>query len=67
MFTWPVVLPFTHCDSSRNPRLCNASSAKGVFAELMGRIPIHVIVSSAAITGAVAHGLENSIVNTALG
>jgi glucokinase len=37
---------------------------KGRFAELMGRIPIHVVVTPAAITGAAAYGLENSIPNS---
>jgi glucokinase len=49
------------------PTFMQRFKRKGRFAELMGRIPIHVIVSSAAIAGAAAHGLENSVVNTALG
>lgn len=32
---------------------------KGRFAELMGRIPIHVVVSPAGLAGAAAFGLEN--------
>jgi glucokinase len=34
---------------------------KGRFAELIGRIPIHVVVSPAGLTGAAAYGLENSV------
>jgi glucokinase len=33
---------------------------KGRFADLMARIPIHVIVSPAGLAGAAAHGLKNS-------
>ena len=33
---------------------------KGRFADLMGRIPIHVIVSPAGLAGAAAYGLKNS-------
>jgi glucokinase len=33
---------------------------KGRFAELMGRIPIQVVVSPAGLAGAAACGLENS-------
>jgi glucokinase len=31
---------------------------KGRFAELMSRIPVHVIVSKAGLTGAAAYGLQ---------
>ncbi len=34
---------------------------KGRFAELLGRIPIHVIVTPAGLAGAAACGLENSM------
>ena len=34
---------------------------KGRFAELLGRIPIHVIVTPAGLAGAAAYGLENSM------
>jgi glucokinase len=33
---------------------------KGRFAELMARIPIHVVVSPAGLAGAAAYGLKNS-------
>jgi glucokinase len=38
---------------------------KGRFAELMGRIPIHVVVTPAAIVGAAAYGLEISVADSA--
>jgi glucokinase len=38
-----------------------AFSNKGRFAELMGRIPIHVILIRAALAGAAGYGLENSV------
>jgi glucokinase len=34
---------------------------KGRFADLMERIPVHVVVTSAGLAGAAAYGLENSI------
>ena len=34
---------------------------KGRFAEMMGRMPIHVIVTRAALAGAAGYGLENSV------
>ena len=34
------------------------SNAKGRFTELVARIPIHVVVSKAGLTGAAAYGLE---------
>jgi len=37
----------------------NAFKRKGRFAELMSRIPVHVVVSQAALAGAAACGLEN--------
>jgi glucokinase len=33
---------------------------KGRFAELMARIPIHVVISPAGLAGAAAYGLRNS-------
>lgn len=49
------------------PTFMQRFKRKGRFAELMGRIPIHVVVTPAAITGAAAYGLENSIPNSSLG
>ena len=48
------------------PAFMQRFKRKGRFAELMGRIPIHVVVTPAAITGAAAYGLENSIPNSSL-
>ncbi|HXZ42213.1 MAG TPA: glucokinase [Terriglobales bacterium] len=39
---------------------------KGRFADLMGRIPVHVVVTAAGLAGAAACGLENSIPEPAL-
>ena len=33
---------------------------KGRFAELMGRVPVHVVVTPAALAGAAVSGLEIS-------
>jgi glucokinase len=42
----------------RKPAFMQAFKRKGRFTELMARIPIHVVVSQAALTGAAAYGLE---------
>ena len=39
---------------------------KGRFADLMERIPVHVIVTPAGLAGAAVCGLENSIPEHAL-
>ena len=44
----------------KTPAFLRRFKRKGRFAELMGRIPIHVIVSPAGLAGAAAFGLENS-------
>jgi glucokinase len=44
----------------KTPAFLQRFKRKGRFAELMGRIPIHVIVSPAGLAGAAAFGLENS-------
>jgi len=41
------------------PRFMKAFRRKGRFAELMERIPVHVILTSAALVGSAAHGLES--------
>ncbi len=46
-------------DAIQNPAFIERFKRKGRFAELMARIPIHVIVSQAGLTGAAAYGLEN--------
>jgi glucokinase len=42
----------------RKPGFMERFKRKGRFAELLGRIPVHVIVSPAGLTGAAAYGLE---------
>ena len=42
-------------------RFMRAFTRKGRFSELMGRIPIHVIVIQAALAGAAAYGLETLV------
>jgi glucokinase len=43
----------------QRPEFMTSFKRKGRFAELMARIPIHVVVSHAALAGAAAYGLEN--------
>jgi glucokinase len=43
------------------PAFMKRFKSKGRFAELMGRIPVHVVVAPAGLAGAAAYGLENSI------
>src|ERR1051325_1031447 len=43
----------------RKPAFMDSFKRKGRFADLMGRIPIHVIVSSAGLAGGAAYGLTN--------
>lgn len=51
----------------KQPAFLQHFKRKGRFAELMGRIPIHVVVTPAGLTGAAACGLENSIPGSTLG
>jgi glucokinase len=44
----------------QKPGFMRSFKRKGRFAELMERIPIHVVVSQAGLAGAAAYGLENS-------
>src|SRR5216684_9374069 len=44
----------------KEPAFVQRFTRKGRFAEFMGRIPIHVVVSPAGLAGAAACGLENS-------
>ncbi len=44
----------------QEPTFMQRFRRKGRFAELMGRIPMHVVVSPAGLAGAAACGLENS-------
>ena len=43
------------------PAFMERFTRKGRFAELLGRIPIHVVVTPAGLVGAAVCGLENSI------
>lgn len=43
----------------KGQRFIQAFTRKGRFAQLMTRIPIHVIVTRAALAGAASYGLEN--------
>jgi glucokinase len=43
----------------QRPQFMKSFKRKGRFADLMARIPIHVVVSHAALAGAAAYGLEN--------
>jgi len=47
-------------DALQRPEVMQRFKRKGRFAELMARIPIHVVVSQAGLTGAASYGLENS-------
>ena len=51
----------------KEPAFLQHFTRKGRFAELMGRIPIHVVVSSAGLAGAATYGLENSAPASGLG
>lgn len=44
----------------QQPAFMQHFTRKGRFAELMGRIPIHVVITPAGLAGAAACGLENS-------
>ncbi len=45
----------------KQPAFMQRFKRKGRFADLMGRIPINVVVTPAGLTGAAAYGLENSM------
>jgi len=42
----------------QRPAFLESFKRKGRFSELLSRIPMHVVVSSAALAGAAAYGLE---------
>ncbi len=44
----------------KKPMFMESFKRKGRFAELVGRIPIHVVVSPAGLAGAAAYGLKSS-------
>ena len=43
----------------KKPAFIQRFKRKGRFADLLGRIPVHVVVSPAGLAGAAAHGLES--------
>src|SRR5216683_1300020 len=45
-------------EALQRPGFMQSFKRKGRFAELMARIPIHAVVSQAALAGAAAYGLE---------
>jgi glucokinase len=45
-------------DSLRDPRFMQSFTRKGRFKDVMGRIPVHVITTRAALVGAATYGLE---------
>jgi glucokinase len=48
-------------EAFQRPGFMQSFKRKGRFAELMARIPIHVVVSHAALAGAAAYGLGNGV------
>jgi len=50
----------------KEPDFMQRFKRKGRFAELMGRIPVHVVVTPAGLAGAASCGLENSVPEPAL-
>jgi glucokinase len=46
-------------DTLKQPQFMQAFAKKGRFKDLMGRIPVHVITTRAALVGAASFGLEN--------
>jgi glucokinase len=45
----------------KSPRFLQAFRRKGRFAEMMGRIPIHLMISKVGIAGAAAYGLRRAM------
>jgi glucokinase len=43
----------------KGPRFMQAFTRKGRFADLMARMPVHVVMSRAALAGAASYGLQN--------
>jgi glucokinase len=42
----------------KEPKFMQAFAKKGRFKDLMGRIPVHVIATRAALVGAASYGLD---------
>jgi glucokinase len=47
----------------KQPAFMERFKREGRFADLLGRIPVHVVVTRAGLAGAAAFGLENSELN----
>lgn len=52
-------VPLHVLSALEKPGFMESFKRKGRFAELMGRIPVHVILNRAALVGAAAYGLES--------
>jgi len=52
-------IPLHVLSALEKPGFMESFKRKGRFAELMGRIPVHVILNRAALVGAAAYGLES--------
>jgi glucokinase len=52
-------VPLHILSAFEGPRFMESFKRKGRFAELMGRIPVHVVLTRAALVGAAAYGLES--------
>jgi glucokinase len=51
-------IPMHALKALQGPRFMESFKRKGRFMELMERIPIHVVITRAALIGAAAYGLE---------
>ncbi|HEY6404039.1 MAG TPA: glucokinase, partial [Blastocatellia bacterium] len=51
-------IPMHALKALQGPRFMESFKRKGRFSELMERIPIHVVITRAALIGAAAYGLE---------
>jgi len=45
----------------KSPRFLESFRHKGRFAELMGRIPVHLMTGKVGIAGAAAYGLKRAL------
>jgi glucokinase len=44
----------------KSPRFLQSFRSKGRFGEMMGRIPVHLMISKTGIAGAAAYGLRRA-------
>jgi glucokinase len=52
-------IPLHMLNALKGPRFMESFERKGRFTELMKRIPVHIILTRAALLGAAVHGLES--------